>query len=75
MILIDIFLLIWALVFLFYGLAIALGILVSPFALIYKIRKNELSVDGRDKKLWKVAGILWSVVAILLIFLFLMNRS
>lgn len=75
MILIDLFLLIWAVVFLFYGFAIALGILASPFALIYKIRANDLSVDKKDKKLWKVAGIIWSIVTILFLFILIMNRG
>ncbi|MDD3772541.1 MAG: hypothetical protein RBT46_09285 [Weeksellaceae bacterium] len=75
MVLIDIFLLIWAIVFLFYGLAIALGILASPFALFYKISGNDSPIKKKDKKLWKFAGIVWSIVAVLLLFIFFMNKD
>lgn len=50
MILIDIYLLIWVIVILFFALAIALGLLSSPFVLIYKSFWNDDLDDKKEKR-------------------------
>jgi len=70
MILVDIFLVIWAVVILFYLIAYSIGLIVSPFALIYKSIWNDDPFDKKDKRKL-LFSVLFFIFSVLLLFLVL----
>lgn len=70
MILIDIYLLIWLVVILFFSLAMVFGLFASPFVLIYKSFWND-DLDDKKEKRKLLFSILFFIFIVLLLTLVL----
>lgn len=70
MILIDTYLLIWLVIILFFAFAMVLGLLASPFVLIYKSFWND-DLDDKKEKRKLLFSVLFFIFTVLLLTLVL----